>query len=234
MGDIRKNKSYQNGCTGNIVFNPDIITDKVTIALYNSNAIYDVYNTIIDTGLTINVGDQICFGGQFCAEVESYNDATGELRINIPDGTFPEYGSRLDINDYINNYDYLYIFNHTNVVNNSISNVSISNYSNTVKRKSFGYHSQQYDELPEYKATLLIEPDVEKTKIDQMLSSEFVAFFTNDDVYSTDSLPTGWVFNKPHGGGSLNPEGRKITIKDDAVKYSYRRGYQPINVIFEG
>jgi len=249
--DLRKNRKYQTGCSGSLYFNPTIVgKTQLTFDYYYSVIAASVLKA---TTTEISEGDIVSFGGQFGGFVLDVDATAGTISIHVPEETFPDMSTELGniLTKYVNNYDYIYAFKpnydvaysygtndfgtgYTKYPDTCIENVRIREYSETVKRKTFGFHRKQYDILTEYPATLEIPPDVDKMKIDQMLNSDAVIFVPDDRSVSIVSLPTGWVFDKPHGGGSVNPIVRKISIKTDTMKYGLRRGYQLLDVILEG
>jgi hypothetical protein len=259
MSYLKKNERYKTGCIGSLYFNP-IKTEKTTLTFYSYSSTDGAMSIAVDNAIPetyANIGDLVLFGGQFVGIVEYIASAgTGyiNIRISVPEETWDDMSSLLDgvltkyVNNYDNlyifrpNYDYSYTFNSGAGYNTSltkypdvcIENVRIKEYSENVQRKTFGFHRKQYDSLAEYSAILEVQPDADKLKIDQMLNSEAILFLSDDRNVEQLSLPTGWKYDKPKGGGSINPIGRKVSVKDGDIKYGLRRGYQLINVILEG
>ena len=250
MSYLKKNDRFQPGCAGSLYFNPTTVS-KQSLSYSGYSASLGNMQLSVGSGQFVD-GNIIAFGGQVVGYVSNAISGGGAY-ISFPEETWPNMGTIgvQVLTDYLNNYDYLYSFKpnydyfyefnsvqhgvgYTKYPDTCIENVMIKDYSVVTKRKTFGFHKKQYDVLTEYHATIEIPAGVDKIKIDQMLNSDAVVFLSNNRSASAVSMPTGWKFDKPRGGGSLNPMGRLVSINTDSTKYGIRRGYQLFDVILEG
>ena len=250
MSYLKKNDRFQPGCAGSLYFNPTTVSKQaLTYVTYStSNGAVQMY---VNSGQFIN-GNIISFGGQVVGYVYDETNGNG-ANIYFPEETWPnmEANGAQILTEYLNNYDYIYSFlpnydyfyefnsvqhgtGYTKHPDTCIENVRIKDYSDVTKRKTFGFHRKQFDILKEHHATIEIPAETDKLKIDQMLNSDAVIFVPDNRTVSVLLMPNGWKFDKPKGGGSINPIGRKVSINTNSIKYGLRRGYQLFDVILEG
>lgn len=203
----------------------DITNEQFSAANYDTY-VYLNYNAIYENSVTVSaVDDGTVYTENVDYEIDYVNGA-----ISILSG-----GGMLT--GIIYRIDYTagkYGTGYTKYPETCITGVRIKDYSEITQRKTFGFHRSQFDVLTEYHATLEIPAETDKIKIDQMINSEAVIFVSDDRDTNVLAPPDGWKFDKPKGGGSINPIGRKVSIKTNTTKYGLRRGYQLFDVILEG